>query len=578
MVFSGMAPTDIIPGLIGEAGQRQECQTGVLVFPRTAFKPDINYTSFTSKVWRKWMRHIMSLKARRELLTATAKRYQQACKQEKTTILDEFTAATGYHRKYAILLLKNYTPQNGSSPPKKRIRNRKYSQEVQATLVLIWEATSRICSKRLVPFIPEMVAAMERHGHLSLSAEVREQLLSISSATVDRLLFPIRRGEKPTGLGTTKPGELLKKQIAIRTFTEWDDGEPGFMEADLVAHCGNYAGGSFLHTLVLTDVATGWTEFEALLFRGQEMVLQAIHRIRADIPFSLLGLDTDNGSEFINYALLYYCQEEKITFTRCRPYKKNDQCFVEQKNGAIIRRFVGYDRFTGILPCRALQALYQHLRLYVNFFQPSVKLISKTRQGSQVYRKYDQAQTPYQRILADDSISSATKLKLTKQFESLDPLDLKHQIHTTQEQLWQYADLHSLRPPKPPPVQLDALFQTHEQKTKSEPSILENKLTPLERFYRRTKRKITHSEPRYWRTRKDPFAEVWQVVEQQLQLTPQISAKAIFLALQQKYPGKFADGQLRTLQRRVRSWRLEQVDGIDIQENKESVKLLEERR
>jgi hypothetical protein len=521
---------------------------------------------------------MMSLKARRELLTATAQRYQQACKPEKTLILDEFTAATGYHRKYAISLLKNHIPQNGSSPPKKRTRQRKYSPEVQAALVLVWEATSRICSKRLVPFLPEMVAAMERHGHLALSVEVREQLLSISSATVDRLLFPIRRGERPVGIGTTKPGELLKKQIAIRTFTEWDDGEPGFMEADLVAHCGNYAGGSFLYTLVLTDVATGWTEFEALLFRGQEMVLQALRRIRTDIPFSLLGLDTDNGSEFINYALLYYCQAEKITFTRCRPYKKNDQCFVEQKNGAIIRRFVGYDRFTGVLPCRALQALYQPLRLYVNFFQPSVKLISKTREGSKVYRQYDQAQTPYQRILADEAISTITKRKLTEKFESLDPLDLKHRIHTAQEQLWQYAELRSLRAPKPPPVELDPLLQAHEPKSASEPSTLEDNLSPQERFYRRTPRKITHSKPRYWRTRKDPFADVWPVVEQQLRLTPQISAKAIFLALQQKYPGKFADGQLRTLQRRVRSWRLAQVDGTDVQENKASVKEPEEKR
>ena len=524
------------------------------------------------------MRHMMSLKARRELLTATAQRYQRACKLEKTSILDEFTAATGYHRKYAISLLKNHMPQNGSSPPRQRTRQRKYSPEAQKALVLIWEATSRICSKRLVPFLPEMVTAMERHGRLSLSAEVRAQLLSISSATVDRLLFPIRRGEKPAGIGTTKPGELLKKQIPIRTFTEWDDGEPGFVEADLVAHCGNYAGGSFLHTLVLTDVATGWTEFEALLFRGQEMVIQAIRRIRADIPFSLLGLDTDNGSEFINYALLYYCQAEKITFTRCRPYKKNDQCFVEQKNGAIIRRFVGYDRFTGILPCRALQALYQPLRLYVNFFQPSMKLISKTREGSKVYRQYDQAQTPYQRILADDAISAVTKRKLTEQFESLDPLDLKHRIHTAQEQLWQYAELRSLRSPKPPAVELETLFQAHAPQSASEPATLENKLPPQERFYRRTPRKITHSKPRYWRTRKDPFADVWQEVENQLQLTPQISAKALFSALQQKYPGEFTDGQLRTLQRRVRSWRLDQVNGTDRQDNKALAGVPEERR
>ena len=313
------------------------------------------------------MRHTMSLKARYELLAATAKRYQQACKQEKTAILDEFTAVTGYHRKYAIRLLKNHTPKNGQLSPKKRRRPRKYTVEVQAALVQVWEATSRICSKRLVPFLPEMVAVMERHGYLSLSTEVRERLLSISSATADRLLVPIRQGERPAGLGTTKPGALLKKQIPIRTFSEWDDGQPGFMEADLVAHCGHYSGGSFLYTLVLTDIATGWTEFEALLFRGQETVLQAIQQIRERMPFDLVGLDTDNGSEFINYALFHYCQDAEITFTRCRPYKKNDQCFVEQKNGAIIRKFVGYDRFTGLPPCQALQALYRNLGPYVSY-------------------------------------------------------------------------------------------------------------------------------------------------------------------------------------------------------------------
>ena len=505
------------------------------------------------------MRHMMSLKARHELLAATARRYQQASKKEKTVILDEFTAATGYHRKYATTLLKNHSAQNDQPPPSKRIRPRKYTEEVQAALVLVWEATSRLCSKRLVPFIPEMVSVMERNDHLSISAEVREQLLSISSATVDRLLNPVRQGEKPAGLGTTKSGTLLKNEIAIRTFTEWDDGKLGFMEADLVAHCGNYVGGSFLYTLVLTDVATGWTEFEVLLLRGKETVLPAIQRIQARIPFDLLGLDTDNGSEFINYALFHFCQEERITFTRCRPYKKNDQCFVEQKNGAIIRRFVGYDRFTGLPPYQALMALYQHLRPYVNFFQPSLKLISKTRKGSKVYRKYDQAQTPYQRILADKTISPSTKQKLTKQYQSLDPLDLKSHILIFQEQLWQHADLRSFRHPKLSHPELKLLFQLPEHETMTEHPVVENKPLPSERFYRRTKRKIVHSSPRYWRTRKDPFADVWREVEQQLQLTPQISSKTLFLDLQQKYPGMFTDGQLRTLQRRVQLWRLELV-------------------
>jgi len=514
------------------------------------------------------MRHTMSLKARGELLAATARRYQQACKPEKTTILDEFTAATNYHRKYAMTLLRNHDPKNKQPLPQKRTRPRKYTAEVQEALVLIWEATSRICSKRLVPLLPEIVPIMEQHNHLSLSAEVRQQLLSISSATADRLLSPIRQREKPVGLGTTKPGALLKKQIAIRTFSEGNEGQPGFLEMDLVAHCGNYIGGSFLYTLVITDVATGWPEFDALLFRGQATVLHAIYQIRPRRPFDLLGLDSENGSEFINYALFHYCKEEKITFTRCRPYKKNDQCFVEQKNGAIIRKFGGYDRFTGILPWEALMELYRHLRLYVNFFQPSMKLVSKTREGSKVYRKYDPAQTPYQRILADDCITSDAKQKLTEQFQSLDPLALQRKIHAAQEKLWQYANTRSLRPPQQPSPESGTLCNNPASKTMLETPATENELTPSERSSRRTKRKITHSRPRDWRTRKDPFADVWEEAEQHLQLSPQISAKTLFLVLQQKYPDKFSDGQLRTLQRRVKSWRLAQVYGIDIQEKK----------
>jgi hypothetical protein len=404
---------------------------------------------------------------------------------------------------------------------------------------------------------------MERHGHLSLSPEVREQLFTISSATADRLLFPIRQGEKPFGLSTTKPGALLKKQITIRTFSEWNDEKPGFMDADLVAHCGNYAGGSFVNTLVVTDIATGWTEFEALLFRGQESVLKAIHRIRKRTPFDLLGLDTDNGSEFINYALFDYCQDEKITFTHCRPYKKNDQCFVEQKNGAIIRKFVGYDRFTGITPCQALGTLYQSLSPYVNFFQPSMKLISKSRDGSKVYRKYDRALTPYQRILADESLSSSKKQQQKERFESLDPVSLVHQIHAAQENLWQYADTRSLRPPKPSYIEPEILLDIPNPNS-SAPEI---EITIPERFYRKTKRKITHSKPRYWRTRKDPFADVWPEIEYQLQLTPHLPAKILFLALQKKYPGEFSDGQLRTFQRRVKDWREEQIQGMDSQED-----------
>ena len=258
---------------------------------------------------------------------------------------------------------------------KPRCRRRLYQGPVQEALITVWKAANSICSKRLVPFLPEFVSAMERFGHLSLSDDTRQQLLSLSPATVDRLLHQ-ERYANGHGLCTTKPGGLLKRQIPVRTFADWSDLAPGFIEADLVAHCGDNTEGSFLNTLVLTDVATGWTECLALLRRSEADVAAGLEIARRLLPFPLLGLDTDNGSEFINYGMLHYCEREKITFTRARAYKKNDQAHVEEKNGSVVRRLVGYDRYEGPNAWRALAALYRVLRLYVNFFQPSMKLVS----------------------------------------------------------------------------------------------------------------------------------------------------------------------------------------------------------
>jgi len=512
------------------------------------------------------MRHPMSLKARRELLASTAVRYPKTSKKEKQTILDEFTASTGYHRKYAIRLLKNYSPdQHQEQKQKRKPRLRKYNAEVQAALVVVWEATNRICSKRLVPFLPEMVSVLERHGHLSLSDDVRARLLAISPSTVDRLLYKIRQGARAGGLGTTKPGALLKGQVPIRTFSDWDDDRPGFIEADLVAHCGTFTGGHFLQTLVMTDISTGWTEFANLLFRDQETVLRAIRRIREQIPFELLGLDTDNGTEFLNYLLLQYCFDEEITFTRSRPYKKNDQCHVEQKNGSIIRKFIGYDRFEGIQPCQILSALYEQLRLYVNFFQPSAKLISKTRKGSRVLKKYDQAQIPYQRVQDSVSVSKASKHELRKQYEELDPIHLLCSIEKLQDQLWLFSYL-ALGMTTPANSQNGAQPKmTRHMQTDPDPSKQDEvnsnspTLEKTDRMYRRTKKKRQPGAgKRWWRTRPDPFSKVWVEVEQKLGISPCADAKALFMELQQQYPGKFPDGQLRTF---VKDWRVEQANG-----------------
>jgi hypothetical protein len=284
---------------------------------------------------------------------------QSSSTRRAPVILDEFVAVTGYDRKYAIRSLLGPIRPPASI---RRPRAAQYGIEVQQAPATAWSAANGICAKRLVPFLPELIPTLERHGHLSLTDEVREQLLALSSATADRLLRPLRH---PHGLTATKPGRLLKKQIPIRTFTEWNDVKPGFLEADLVAHCGGNLEGAFLYSLTLTDVATTWTECLPLLHRTQHGVVHALQRARSMFPFPLLGIDTDNGSEFINEELLAYCAGERLTFTRGRVANKNDACYVEQKNGSVVRQLVGYDRFEGERAYRQLAELYRAVRLYV---------------------------------------------------------------------------------------------------------------------------------------------------------------------------------------------------------------------
>jgi hypothetical protein len=290
-----------------------------------------------------------------------------------------------------------------------------------------------------VPYLPELAAVLEQHGELQLDAQTKTQLLSLSPATADRLLRAERQRHHPHGLGTTKPGTLLKHQIPIRTFADWDDAVPGFVEVDLVAHCAESTHGEYLNSLTLTDIVTGWTECLALRNRSQHTVHAAIVQARRRLPFPLVGLDSDNGTEFINDLLLRYCQQEHITFTRSRPYKKNDQAHVEQKNWSIVRQTVGYDRYEGQPACDALATLYEVVRLYTNFFQPCMKLQSKERLGSKVKKSYDPARTPYQRVLESEQVTQESKGRLQAQYRTLNPVALLRQIHRAQETLWQLA-------------------------------------------------------------------------------------------------------------------------------------------
>lgn len=311
------------------------------------------------------MRRI-SMGTRDELLEAVAARYRAATRAEKGRILTDFAEISGYHRKHAERLLRREHVVDRSQP---RPGRRVYDQAVREALVVLWEASDRICGKRLKPLIPLLVPAMERHGHLALDEEVRVRLLEISAATIDRVLAPVRVVGSGGRRRRNAHSSAVRRSIPIRTYADWNDPAPGYMEADLVAHSGPSASGSFVQTLTLTDVATGWTECAPLLFREQRLLSEVMTALRPTLPFPLLGLDTDNDSVFMNETIKGWCEAAQVEFTRSRPYRKNDQAHVEQKNGAVVRRMVGYRRYTGIDAASELARLYRSMRLFVNFFQ-----------------------------------------------------------------------------------------------------------------------------------------------------------------------------------------------------------------
>ena len=381
---------------------------------------------------------MMSLKSKRELLEVVRPRYLKASKLEKQKMLDEFTSATGYHRKYAIRVLKNQRQVQNHLKEKTKTYKPIYGGEVVQVLEQIWEIYGQICSKRLQPMLPEAMKVLERCKEINITKDTKELLLKISSASIDRCLRPIRC-KSSRGLGTTKPGSLLKSLIPVQTFTAWDEEQPGFMEIDLVAHCGNTTEGQYLNTLTCTDLSTGWTDVTALAHRSQQAVSTAIHHMRQRLPFPLLGIDSDNGSEFINDTLYRYCLDEKITFTRSRPYKKNDQAHVEQKNWSVVRHTVGYDRWETDQEFSILESIHADLRLYINFFQPSFKLIAKERIGNKTIKRYDTAKTPYQRILERKDIPLETKARLMNLYVQLNPAELRRSIDQKTAKLWKLS-------------------------------------------------------------------------------------------------------------------------------------------
>ena len=481
---------------------------------------------------------------RRELVAAVRARYRTSSPSAKREILREFSVITGYHRKSAIRILNDSGGKcsSGLLHPRPRM----YDEAFCRTLIVLWEASDRVCGKRLRALLPLLVPALERHGHLVVEPAARTRLLGVSAATIDRLLTEARGrcGRRRIRRAPT----ALRRSVPIRTFADCNRPDPGFMEIDLVAHCGDRLEGAFVYTLTLTDMASTWTECVPLLVRTSALVVETISKLRACLPFPIRGLDIDNGGEFLNETLVSYCVGQGIELTRSRPYHTNDQAWVEQKNGSVVRRLVGYRRLEGSATAAILARLYAASRLFVNFFQPSFKLKEKFRVGGRTVKRYDPPQTPCARLLAAPSVPAAMKERLSALLQTLDPLRLLEEIRQAQQQLATLADhgIAALPPAQNEDLQrflmgLSTAWQAGD-------------VRPTDRERQRSSRN--------WRTRKDPFEKTWPTVFAWFEESPEQTALALFQRLQNEHPGVFPDSQLRTLQRRVCQWRTQNAQRL----------------
>jgi hypothetical protein len=379
----------------------------------------------------------MSPRSKREYTEAIFLRYKKASRKEKSTILDEFCTVCGYHRKHAIRLLrrfKRFTQPKAKKPGRSSLYS---TPEVINPLKKIWLAANLPCSKRLKAILPLWLPGYrQQFGNLTLKTWTA--LLTISPATIDRLLRPVRIHYRKRGRPTTKPGSLLRKHIPIKT-NQWNESQPGFLEADTVAHCGTSMAGMFAYTIDCVDIATGWTEQRAVWGRGQTGVLEQIHHIEQCLPFPLLGFDCDNGSEFLNHHLMRHFTERKlpVQFTRSRAYHKDDNAHIEQKNWTHVRQWLGYERFSDPSIVELLNDLYtQEWRLFHNYFCPSMKLIKKERVGSKTIKRHDSPKTPYQRAMSSSSISDTAKHTLRNQLESLNPFVLRQAMESKLQKIF----------------------------------------------------------------------------------------------------------------------------------------------
>jgi hypothetical protein len=523
----------------------------------------------------------MTSAARAELADAIRPRYAAATTREKRQILEGFIAATGYHKKSAIRVL------NRLPTPRGRTRRRLplYDDAVRSALIVLWEASDRVCSKRLKALLPILIPALERNGHLALDELIRPKILSMSAATVDRLLREPRTAGQQRRRKRTEPEP--RRRIKMRTFADWNDPSPGNMEMDLVAHCGSINRGSYVHSLVLTDIASGWTEAAPIVVREGTLVVETLERIRCGLPFALRALDVDNGTEFVNEKLIEYCLGHGIELTRSRPYRKNDQAWIEQKNGAVVRRLLGYRRFEGLAAARSITRLYAASRLFVNFFQPSFKLAAKQREGAKVTKRYHPPQTPCERLLQSDGISMAVKTELREVLATLDPLKLLEEIRAIQAYLVALAD-GEVPPPmigQPPnlaafvahlssawhmgevrptfsidakPQYLRGLQRVPTRVGINVPAMESSPAKPSPCITRAPEQPPQKLQPVYAKPGQanvQALRMVWPIVCRRLESLPNINASQLFDELCVQFPGRFTRRQYKSLLRRVNLWR-----------------------
>ena len=486
----------------------------------------------------------ISMATRAELLDAVGVRYRAAVRVERSRILDEFAAVTGYHRKHAIRLLADGGKRGeklgaSEAPASATPRRRTYGVEVRDALIQLWEVADRVCSKRLRPMVPVLLPALERHGRVVLDDATRAKLLAVSAASIDRLLAGVRL---VAGGGRRRPagfGSAVRRSVPVRTFNDWGDPAPGWTEVDFVAHGGTTVSGAFVQTMVLTDVATGWTECIPLVVREAEMVVHALGRARELFPFPLRGVDFDNDSLFMNDLVVGWCRSEGLEVTRSRAYRKNDQAWVEQKNGAIVRRLVGYGRFEGVLAGEALGRLYAAARLHGNLFQPSFKLREKRREGARVIKRYHAPEPPVARALAHAKVSDADKMRLRDMRAVADPVLLFAAMRAAQADLGKRVDERGMGAGRDAPAPIDLARFT----------------ASLKVAWSEGEQRPTHRR-RYIRRKPVVRTSMLDAVRDQLlawlEAQPALSAVDALERLRDLHPDRFCTDHLRTVQRFMR--------------------------